>query len=279
MTALSVENLHLDYAHKGILHGLTFHVPEEEFFIIIGPNGAGKTTLLKACAGMIQPQRGEINILGKALHHYSRRSLSRLLAVVPQQVPLDFPFPVTETVLMGRSPHLGLWSMEKREDYRIAEEAMHFTDITHLAERRLDQLSSGERQRVMIARAICQQPRIIFLDEPTASLDPSHQSRIMDLMERLRRTRRITVIMISHDLNLAALYGDRLLLLKEGEIEKTGRPGEVLTAEQLRKSYGCTLLVDQYPLSPVPRIATIPEKYRKNPDHFSTPDGGRLPDP
>ncbi len=272
MTALSVRNLHLDYDHKQILRGLTFHVSPGEFFVIIGPNGAGKTTLLKACAGITRPRSGEIEIQGKALHHFSRRSLSRVLAVVPQQVPLDFPFLVAETVLMGRSPHLGLWGMESSEDYRIAEEAMTFTDIAHLAERRLDQLSGGERQRVMIARAICQQPRIIFLDEPTASLDPSHQSRIMDLMERLRRHRQITVIMISHDLNLAALYGDRLLLLKEGNIEKTGSPGEVLTAEQLQRSYGCTLLVDQYPLSPVPRIATIPEKYRKDPGHLTDSD-------
>jgi len=273
MTALSVRNLSLNYVRKEVLQGLTFRVEEEEFFIIIGPNGAGKTSLLKACTGIIRPQGGEIAILGKALRHYSRRALSRILAVVPQQVPLDFPFSVSETVLMGRSPHLGLWKIEKSEDDRIAEEAMRFTDITHLAERRLDQLSSGERQRVMIARAICQQPRIIFLDEPTAALDPSHQSRILDLMERLRRTRRITIIMISHDLNLAALYGDRLLLLKEGRIEKTGSPGDVLTAEQLRKSYGCTLLVDQYPLSPVPRIATIPEKYQKNSSHLTDPDG------
>jgi iron complex transport system ATP-binding protein len=273
MTALSIGNLHVDYAHKSILRGVTFSVVEGEFFIIIGPNGAGKTTLLKACTGMIRPQSGKINILDKALHRYSRRRLSRILAVVPQQVPLDFPFPVADTVLMGRSPHLGLWGMEKPEDYRLAEEAMIFTDIVHLAERRLDQLSGGERQRVMIARAICQQPRIIFLDEPTASLDPSHQSRIMDLMERLRQERRITVIMISHDLNLASLYGDRLLLLKDGQITKGGTPGEVLTAEQLQQSYNCSLLVDQYPLGPVPRIASIPEKYRDQARRLTNSDG------
>ncbi|MDH3961573.1 MAG: ABC transporter ATP-binding protein, partial [Desulfuromonadales bacterium] len=127
----------------------------------------------------------------------------------------------------------------------------------HLADRRLGQLSGGERQRVIIARAICQQSKILLLDEPTASLDPAHQLRIMDLMERLRCEAKVTIVMVSHDLNLAASYADRLLLLKDGEVEKVGTPQQVLTSEQLSQSYGCTLLVDENPLLGRPRVSLV----------------------
>ncbi|MEJ2689839.1 MAG: ABC transporter ATP-binding protein, partial [Deltaproteobacteria bacterium] len=133
----------------------------------------------------------------------------------------------------------------------------------HLAQRRLDQLSGGELQRVMIARAICQEPKIILLDEPTTALDPAHQVRIMDLMERFRQEKATTVIMVSHDLNLAAMYADRLLLLKDGKIVVIGSPGEVITPEGVKESYGCELLIDKNPLGGVPRVVPIPEKYRK----------------
>jgi len=176
-------------------------------------------------------------------------------------MPMDFPFTVEETVLMGRSPVLGLTSFEGPADIATAREAMAFTEVAHLARRRLDQLSGGERQRAVIARAICQQPRIILLDEPTASLDPAHQIRIMDLMEKLRREYGVTVIMVSHDLNLAALYGDRLLLLGDNRVEMAGPPAEVLTYELLERVYGCVLLVDKSPLGGVPRVTPVPGRH------------------
>ena len=161
---------------------------------------------------------------------------------------------------MGRYPHLGLLSVEGREDLRLAEQAMELTEVSHLASRRLGQLSGGERQRVIIARAICQKSKILLLDEPTASLDPAHQLRIMDLMERLRQQEQLTIVMVSHDLNLASTYADRLLLLKDGEVEQIGTPRQVLTQAQLSKSYGCTLLVDENPLLGTPRVSLVPEK-------------------
>ena len=151
-------------------------------------------------------------------------------------------------------------TIEGKRDLEIAREAMEFTDVLHLADRNLDQVSGGERQRVIIARAICQQPKIILLDEPTAALDPSHQLKIMDLMERLRRERNTTIVMVSHDLNLAAMYSHRLLLLKDGKIEKIGTPEEVLTEQQLTSSYSCTLFVDKNPLTHKPRINLIPQE-------------------
>ena len=259
--AVAVSNLNLFFSDKQILRDLTFQVKAGGFFIIIGPNGSGKTTLLRAMAGLQKTASGSIGIFDRTLAEYSRRELAQVIAVVPQHIPMDFPFRVAETVLMGRTPHLGLAALERKEDFRLADEAMQFTDIAHLAERRLDQLSGGERQRVVIARALCQQPQIILLDEPTAALDPAHQMKIMDLMERLRRERNTTVIMVSHDLNLAAMYGEQLLLLKEGGIESVGTPHEVLNRELLESIYGCGMQVDRNPLGNMPRVLPVPEKY------------------
>ncbi len=262
MKAVAASGICLRYGEKPILKELSITVDEGDFFVLIGPNGAGKTSLLNILAGLVKPGAGEIEIMGKSLQAYSRKALSSVVAVVPQQVPMDFPFTVADTVLMGRAPHLGLLGIEQERDFEIAREAMAFTDVKHLAHRRLDQLSGGERQRVIIAKAICQQPRIILLDEPTASLDPAHQTRIMDLMERFRRERHITVVMVSHDLNLAALYGDRLLLMKEGVVVQEGSPHEVLTNHRLKECYGCDLVVDENPLGRVPRVTSVPEKFR-----------------
>jgi iron complex transport system ATP-binding protein len=140
---------------------------------------------------------------------------------------------------------------------------MAFTEVAHLARRKLDQLSGGEQQRVLIARALCQQPRVILLDEPTASLDLSHQIRIMDLMERLKTEKGVTVVMVSHDVNLAAMYGDQLLLLKAGEIVCIGSPDEVLNFKTLEETYGCKLLVDTSPLGDLPRVTVVPHKFLK----------------
>lgn len=259
--AMDIRNLNLYLGNKHILRDLTFQVPTGGFFTIIGPNGSGKTTLLRAMVGLQKIASGSVAIFDHKSTDYSRRELARIIAVVPQHIPMDFPFRVADTVLMGRTPHLGLAALERREDFTLADEAMRFTEIFHLADRRLDQLSGGERQRVIIARALCQQPRIILLDEPTAALDPSHQIKIMDLMERLRRERNTTVIMVSHDLNLAAMYGEQLLLLKEGRIECVGSPQEVLNRQLLESIYGCNMQVDNNPLGNMPRVLPVPEKY------------------
>ncbi len=184
------------------------------------------------------------------------------MAFVAQQAPIDFPFSVAETVLMGRSPHLGLFGVEGERDYALAAEAMAFTGVEQFANRRLDQLSGGEWQRVMIARAICQEPQIILLDEPTTALDPAHQLKIMDLLEKFRKGKKTTVIMVSHDLNLAAMYSDRLLILKNGHVVVIGTPGEVFTQEYIEKSYECNLLIDENPVGNVPRVMLVPEKFK-----------------
>ena len=259
--ALSLSHLTHAYGDRVTLKELSFSVKKGEFFIIIGPNGSGKTTLMKVIAGIEKPEKGRVDLFGKPARRYSRRDLAKVMAYVPQAVPMDFPFRVKEVVMMGRSPHLGMLGFEQDADRRIAEAAMTFTGIEALADRKMDRISGGERQRTLIGRALCQEPRIILLDEPTASLDLAHQIRIMDLMERLKEEKKVTVVMVSHDVNLAALYADTLLILKKGQPVGMGPPMEVLTFENLEKAYGCILLVDQSPLGKVPRISPVPKKF------------------
>lgn len=259
---LDIRNLTLQYEQKTILDDVSFQVNKGDFFVIIGPNGAGKTSLLKVIAGLLNTWQGTVSLREREFVDYTRKELSQVVALVPQHVDTDFPFTVAETVIMGRTPHLGLLGLESKNDYLLADRSMEFTDISHLAHRHLDQISGGELQRVIIARAICQQPQVILLDEPTAALDPAHQLKIMDLMERLRQEENVTVIMVSHDLNLASLYGSSLLLLKDGRIMESGTPREVISENLLQQSYGCKMLVDENPVGQGIRVTPIPEKYQ-----------------
>ncbi|MDH3782265.1 MAG: ABC transporter ATP-binding protein [Desulfobulbaceae bacterium] len=263
---LDISNISLSFRDKLILSNVSLEVSAGEFFVIIGPNGAGKTSLLKVLSGLQKAQKGTVTIKDKNILNYRRRNLSQIMAIVPQHIEVGFPFTVADTVIMGRSPHLGILGMEGENDFHIAEEAMKFTDVSHLTDRKLFQLSGGELQRVIIARAICQQPEIILLDEPTTALDPAHQLKIMDLLEKFRREHGTTIIMVSHDLNLASMYGDRVLLLKSGRVVKTGDPKSVLNKELLEDSYGCRIQVDESPLGGVARVTPIPDKYLHNYD-------------
>ena len=259
--AVQVNHLCHSYEDRAVLNELTFSVNRGEFFIVIGPNGSGKTTLVKVIAGLLKLQRGDIHIMGQTIRSYSRKTIARQIAYVPQLFSIDYPFTVADVVLLGRSPHLGTFGLESKEDLDLARQAMSFTEVAHLARRRLDQLSGGERQRALIARAICQEPEIIVLDEPTASLDIAHQLRIMDLMEKMKQEKNTTVIMVSHDINLAAMYADTLLMIHRGEAVKCGKPVDVLTYQALESVYGCTLLVDDNPLGKQPRVTPVPGRY------------------
>lgn len=261
--ALAVENISYAFGTQSVLKQLSFSVQQSDVFIIIGPNGAGKTTLIKLMVGILKIQTGQIEILQAPLGRYTQKRLAKVSAYVPQGLPVGFPFTVEETVLLGRAPHQKVLGLASQNDLDIAQHAMAFTEVAHLARRKLDQLSGGEQQRVLIARALCQQPQVILLDEPTAFLDLSHQIRIMDLMEKLKTERGVTVVMVSHDVNLAAMYGDQLLLLKAGEIVCMGSPQEVLNFKTLEETYDCKLLVDSSPLGDLPRVTVVPHKFLK----------------
>jgi len=260
-TAIRIERVSHSYGDEMVLKGVSFSVQQGDFFVVIGPNGSGKTTLLKVISGLEKLQDGAVSVLDRPAKSYTRKALARTIALVQQLPSVDFPFTALEAVLMGRSPHLGMLGLEQRKDVETAQQALAFTGVAHLADRKLDQLSGGEQQRVFIARAICQEPDIMLLDEPTASLDLAHQIRVMDLMEKLREEKRVTIVMVSHDVNLAAMYGNQLLLLKAGRIVHQGHPEDVLTFETLEKAYDCTLLVDKSPLGGLPRVTLVPGRY------------------
>ena len=260
-TAIRAQDLSYQRSAYFFLDKLRFSIRKGEFFVIIGPNGSGKTTLMRLLSGIEPSGAGELEVMALPMGQYGRRKLAKTIAFVPQALPVDLPFTAAEVVLMGRAPHMGLLGLESPADMAVAGRVMSFTGLEHLAGRRLKELSGGECQRVFIARAICQEPQIMLLDEPTAALDLAHQLMIMDLLESLRKTKGVTVVMVSHDLNLAAMYADRLLLLKEGRMVRMGTPSEVLQRQILEETYGCRLVVDQSPVGQFPRISMISEKH------------------
>lgn len=246
-----------------VLNGVTFQVEPGEVFGIVGPNGSGKTSLLKLLAKIVSPQHGVVTLFGKNLAAMPQAETARLVALVPQDTQQLFPFTVAETVLMGRFPHRphDRWSVgfgwENQEDLAIAEDAMATMDIAHLAHRLVTDLSGGERQRAVIARALAQAPKVMLLDEPTAFLDLQHQIEICSVLRRLKEERGLTVVVVSHDLNLASQYCDRVLMLKEGRHCRIGSPDETIRPDALRTVYGCDVIVDLHPQTGRPRV-TLP---------------------
>ena len=245
------------YDEPWIFRDFSLEISEGELLGLIGPNGSGKTSLLKVMAGLLSVQQGAVMLRGHNVAGMSPRAIAREVAIVPQESQILFPFTVGELVLMGRFVHQRGWGWESAEDLRIGEWAMGLMDVAHAAHRTVQELSGGERQRVMIARALAQQSRILLLDEPTAFLDLKHQIDIYAILKALNRDRGATVILVSHDLNLASQYCDRLLLLHKGEIFADGTPEEVLTGEHLLEVYGCEVLIDRHPVTGTPRI-TLP---------------------
>ena len=248
---------------RWVIRDVTLQVQSGEILGIVGPNGSGKTSLLKLLAKLATPQTGDVTLFGQTLAALSQEKTAQTVAFVPQENPQLFPFTVAETVLMGRFPHRqrSRWSLgfgwEDQDDCRAAAQAMETMDIAHLASRQVTDLSGGERQRTMIARALAQMPRVLLLDEPTAFLDLQHQLDICSVVRRLRDERGLTVVIVSHDLNLASQYCDRIAMLKDGKLAAMGTPSEVMSVETVREVYGCTVLIDAHPESGLPRI-TLP---------------------
>ena len=262
----SVDRLSTGYGDHEVLTDISLEIHPGSFFIIAGPNGTGKTTLLRCLAGLSRPRKGTILIDGTPLLKLNRKELARRIAFLPQSVETAFSLTVREVVLMGRSPHLGILGFHKETDLALAEEAMAFTDILPLAHRTIDALSGGERQRVFISRAVCQQPEFILLDEPTSALDLAHQVRVMDLMERLKEERGMGVVMVSHDLNLAAMYADTLCLIHHGKVAALGAPSMILEKRRLEAVYGCPLFVEKSPMTGILHVTPVPERLKVQPE-------------
>jgi iron complex transport system ATP-binding protein len=229
------------------LADLTFEIGTGEIVGVLGPNSAGKTTLIRLLTRVVAPDAGAILLEGRPLPHWRPAELARQVAVVPQGVPPEFPFTVEELVLMGRYPHAPERYFESPADRASARAAMQATSVLELAAQRLDSLSGGERQRAVVARALAQEPRLLVLDEPTAHLDLRYQAETAALLRRLNRERGVTILLVSHDLNLAAEVCDRLLLLAAGRQVAVGAPEAVLSETLLAAAFGCEVTVEKHP--------------------------------
>ena len=239
------------------LKDISFQVRKGELLGILGANGSGKTTLLKLGNGLLRPKSGEIFLKGRPLSSYSRIELAREIAMVPQETHFHFAFSVMEVVLMGRFPYLGRFQFEGKIDMKIAREALRATHSLDLVNRSIHELSGGERQRVVIARALAQEPSLMLLDEPTAFLDLKFKKEIFELISTLVHSRGISVVVVSHDIDLAAKYCDRIGMLKRGEMVSIGTPKEVITSEGIEHVYECPVVVDENPVSGAPRVSVI----------------------
>ncbi|MDZ4384122.1 MAG: ABC transporter ATP-binding protein [Nitrospirota bacterium] len=257
-----LKEIYFRYGDAWVLEDICLDVVEGEMIGIIGPNGSGKSSLLKLLSRLNSPQQGDISLRGVDLSLMDQADIAKTTAMVPQESTFFFPYTVDEVVLMGRTPHLRGRLFEGRHDMEVVREVMHWMDIAGLGERPVTEISGGERQRVVIARALAQEPDILILDEPTASLDIAHQVEIYHILTRLNEERGLTIILSSHDLNLAAHYCHRMILMNKGRIYAAGTPSEVITEENIREVYGCPVLVDAHPVSGGPRLTLLPRELK-----------------
>jgi iron complex transport system ATP-binding protein len=259
--ALEFSGVTAGYRKEPVIRDVSLTLQSGDMAALIGPNGAGKTTLLRAITGRIPPSPGSVRLFGHEVSEVPAAERARLVGVVPQDMETPMPFTVEEVVSMGRTAALSRWRQPSPADLRTVERAMAYTDVIDLRDRLFTELSGGERQRAVIAMVLAQQPRLILMDEPTSHLDMNHRLEVMQIVERLNREEGVTVLVVSHDLNLAAEFCTRLFLLDKGQLVADGSPREVLNEGLLRRVYRCGVRVQDNPASgsvlvmPAPRPA------------------------
>jgi iron complex transport system ATP-binding protein len=252
---IRLDGVTVELGGRAVVDGVVLEVPQGEWLGLIGPNGAGKTTLLRAIAGLV-PFSGSIALQGRATGTLGRVEVSRLVAVLPQEPSTPPWMTVAEYVLLGRTPHLGRLAKEGLRDREIAGEALARLDLLDYRDRLLGTLSGGEKQRVVVARALAQQAPIVLLDEPTAALDIGHQQQALELLDALRAESGLTLVAAMHDLTLAAQYADRMVLLDAGQVVADGTPNDVLTEAIVGRHYDATVEV----VDVGGRIAVVPSR-------------------
>jgi len=256
MYAITVDDISFGYDPKTpVVRDVSLAVHGGEFLSLVGPNGSGKTTLLRLLDRIYIPQRGTILLGREPIATLSRASIARRIAFVPQDNSVQFPFTVADIVLMGRAPHTRGMAFENSHDRDVARSMMELTDVAHLSGHLVTNLSGGERQRVFIARALAQEPEIILLDEPNAHLDIAHQIDVFRIIKGLNSSSGLTVVSVSHDLNLAAIYSDRIAMMVCGTLAATGTPEEVLTEARIADVFRTPVIVDRHPRRGTPRIS------------------------
>jgi iron complex transport system ATP-binding protein len=255
----TLQGVSFRYESEWVLKGIELTIDRGEVLGLIGPNGSGKSTLLKILGRHRRPEKGGVWLESENLSNVSLRTLARRVSMVPQELPVAFPYTVLEMVLMGRYPHLKGWAFEGAEDHRIARSAMERMGVDSFAHRRFTELSGGEKQRVIIARALAQEAEVLLLDEPATFLDLHYQAGIYKLLGELNRQDRMTVVVVLHDLTMASQLCRRLLLLNEGRVFRLGTPQEVLTEKVIEEVYRCRTVVDSHPTTGHPRVTVIPD--------------------
>ncbi|WP_105436752.1 ABC transporter ATP-binding protein [Neorhizobium sp. T25_13] len=255
--SLAANGLSAGYNHAEILHALDLAIPPGRITAIVGANACGKSTLLRTMSRLISPSQGHVLLDGKSIHRIPSRELARTLGLLPQSPIAPEGITVADLVSRGRHPHQSLFSRWTRKDDEAVESALAATKTVELAERPVDELSGGQRQRVWIAMALAQQTDVLLLDEPTTFLDINHQVEVLDLLTDLNHARGTTVVMVLHDLNLAARYADYLVAIAEGRVHVAGSPEDVLTEENVRQVFGLESRVITDPTSGRPIMLPI----------------------
>ncbi|MDN3556652.1 ABC transporter ATP-binding protein [Halomonas maura] len=234
---LTGEALHAGYESRRVLDGVDLAVAEGKLTVLLGPNGSGKSTLLKTLARTLTPSAGRVCLDGRDIHRRNTREVARRLGILPQGPSAPEGLTVRQLVGMGRFPHQRLWRQDAEQDARAIREAMAYADVTDLAERGVDALSGGQRQRCWIAMVLAQETDLILLDEPTTFLDLKVQVDLLELLSRLAHEHGRTLLLVLHDLNLAAAYADRLVMMRDGRIVTSGTPEAVFTADNLKRVF------------------------------------------
>lgn len=259
---ISIKGLSYSYFERQALEDISLEVQAGEFLGLIGPNGSGKSTLLKCLCGILPPGRGEVLLEGKPLQDYSRRHVAQRVAMVPQDSTFGLNFTAYEVVLLGRTPYLERMQLERASDHEAVRKAMERTDCWDLKDRRIWEISGGERQRVVIARALAQAPRVLLLDEPTAHLDIAHQVEVYELLDSLNENEGLTILAVSHDLNLAGEYCTRLALMEGGRIKAVGGKKDILAPGLLNEVYKQEVFVQASPVTGEPHVFLVPRRLR-----------------
>ena len=257
---LEAKNISVNYDAREAVADVSLRVASGEMLALIGPNGAGKSTLLRAMNGSVSVARGAVLLDEKPIAAYARRAVARRIAVVAQEAELRFPVTVMEFVLGGRYAWSNAWGWETARDVGIAQKVLRETELASFSDRLMNELSGGERQRVILARALATEARVLLLDEPTANLDLAHQATMLRLIRAHCDLARAAAVIVTHDLNLAAEFADRAVLMQSGRAIATGAPREVFTPELLKKVFGLQVLVDAHPISGLPRITPVHER-------------------
>lgn len=257
---LEARNITINYGLRKAVADVSVVAKPGEVIAVIGPNGAGKSTLLRALNGTVAPIKGEILLDGRPINSYARRAVARRVAVVAQEADLRFPVTVLEFVLGGRYALSSAWGWESERDLEVARRVLRETETKEFESRFMNELSGGERQRAVLARALATEATVLLLDEPTANLDLAHQASMLRLVRARCSDRESAAVVVTHDVNLAAEFADRVMLLKEGRVVASGSSTEVLSSELLKSVFELDVLVDAHPVTGAPRITPVYEK-------------------